>query len=267
MKFEQVERKVKNPPAAQNVARLLDPQSEIKTTENIAKFAVSIPAFNYLPGQTVIRDRVALGLELATAVATVQKAGAPAGRLHNETFVRAFYQYDGTRRYSASRMLDSYKGQFKISREIAVPTHPTFTILENAKQIPVVICGWKSFGLEPDQVRAWLSMLESGLFSFADYSGSPWEVVILSERETGTGLMRMPTVIKAGDYQLFSAADLRELAAMYARALKAAMPLARALWEKREEARKDRQGDDTRRDSPHQSEDRQIEMFADTKRG
>ena len=57
MKFEQVERKVKNPPAAQNVARLLDPQSEIKTTENIAKFAVSIPAFNYLPGQTVIRDR------------------------------------------------------------------------------------------------------------------------------------------------------------------------------------------------------------------
>ena len=110
-------------------------------------------------------------------------------------------------------------------------------------------------------------MLESGLFSFADYSGSPWEVVILSERETGTGLMRMPTVIKAGDYQLFSAADLRELAAMYARAQKAAMPLARALWEKREEARKDRQGDDTRRDSPHQSEDRQIEMFADTKRG
>lgn len=267
MKFEQVERKVINPPAAQNVARLLDPQSEIKTTENIAKFAVSIPAFNYLPGQAVIRDRVALGLDLSTAVATVQRVGAPAGRTHNEAFVRAFYQYDEMRRYTAGRILDSYKGQFKISREIAVPTHPTFTLLENAKQVPVVVCGWKSFGLEPDQIRAWLSMLESGLFSFADYSASPWEVVILAERDTGVGPIRKPTVIKAGDYQLFSAADLRELAAMYARAQKAAMPLARALWEKREEARKERQRDDVHRDPAHQSEDQQIEMFAETKPG
>lgn len=46
MKFEHVEKKVANPPAAHNVARLLDPTCETRTIENIARFAVSIPAFN-----------------------------------------------------------------------------------------------------------------------------------------------------------------------------------------------------------------------------
>lgn len=267
MKFEQVERKVVNPPAAHNVARLLDTQSEIKTTENIAKFAVSIPAFNYLPGLAVIRDRVSLGLELETAVKTVQKTGAPAGRAQNEALVRAFYKYDETRGYSGLRVLDSYKGQFKISREIAVPTQPTFTILEKSKQVPVVLCGWKNFSLQTEQIRAWLSMLESGLFSFADYRTSPWEVVILSEHQSLAGSLRKPTVIGPDHYQLFTTNDLRELAAMYARAQKAAMPLARALWQQREEARVERLRELETGERIQQDDETQIEMFARSKSG
>lgn len=264
MKFEQVEKKVVNPPAAHNVARLLDPDSEVRTTENIAKFAVSIPAFNYLTGQTAIRDRVSMGLNLETAVKTVRNAGSPAGRAQNEALVRAFFAYDDIRRYSDARVLDSYKGQFKISREIAVPTHPTFTLLEKSKQVPIVICGWKKFPLRREQIRAWLSMLESGLFSFADYSASPWEVVVFAEEERAIGAIRQPKVIRPGDYQLFSASDLRDLAAMYSRAQKAAMPLARDLWEKREQARKQRQNESEVRTPIDQRDERQTEMFADS---
>ena len=240
MKFEQVEKKVINPPAAHNVARLLEPDSETKTVENIANFALSIPAFNYLPAQAVIRDRVALGIDLDTGVKTVRQAGAPSGREHNETLVRAFFIHDDSRKYSDARVVSSYVGQFKISRDISVPTSATFTILENGKQVPVVLCGWKSFGLRREQIRAWLSMLDSGLFSFADYADSPWEVLIMAEQDQPDGLIRMPRTISRGEYKLFSASELRDLAMMYAAAQKAAMPLARELWEKREQARSER---------------------------
>lgn len=265
MKFEQVEKKVERPPAAHNVARLLDPESESQTIVNIAKFAVSIPAFNYLGAQTVIRDRVALGLGLETAVRTVRKAGAPAGREQNEALVRGFFSYDDMRKYSDARLVESYQGQFKISRDISVPTSPTFTILEKGKQIPVVLCGWKTFNLRRDQIRAWLSMLESGLFSFADYRTSPWEVLLFPEQDTAEGLVRCPRVIRPGEYNLLNASELRDLAAMYARAQKEAMPLAREIWEKREVARKERTSNE--RDSVYDvgngPDVNQPDLFAD----
>lgn len=240
MKFEQVEKKIARPPAAHNVARLLDPNSELKTTENIANFAVSIPAFNYRCAEVVIRDRVSLGLELETALKTVRTKGAPAGRAQNEALVRAFYEHDKLRNYSAAKPIESYRGQFRISREISVPTVPTFTILEGGCQVPIVVCGWKKFSLRRAQVQVWLSMLDSGLFSFVDYMDSPWEVVLLAEQETPNGKVRTPRTIRRGEYSLLSSSDLAELAAMYSRAQKEAMPLAREIWERREQSRRER---------------------------
>lgn len=250
MKFEQVERKVMRPPAAHNVARLLDPTSELKTTENIARFAVSIPAFNYRPAEVVIRDRVALSLNLETALKTVRGKGSPAGRPQNEALVKAFFKHDETRKYSEARHIESYRGQFKLSRDISVPTAPTFTILEGGRQVPVVLCGWKSFSLRRSQVQAWLSMLESGLFSFADYMDSPWEVVIFPENEYSDVSERLPRTIRRGDYSLLPAGDLADLAAMYARAQKDAMPLAREIWEKREKVRREKAEERRERQSP-----------------
>lgn len=243
MSFDRIERKILRPPAAHNVARLLDPSCEIKTTQNIARFAVGIPSFNYLPATKVCIDRVALGIDLSTALKAVGQKGAPAGREHNASLVRAFWQFDEERAYSKLRMLDNYDGQFRISREIAVPTSPTFTVLEKSKQVPVVLCGWKDFALVQDQVRAWLTILESGLFSFADYRSSPWEVILLPEEDGADGKTRRPLVIRRGDYSLFSEEDMRELASMYSRAQRAAMPIAREMWEKRERRRREKQVD------------------------
>lgn len=241
MTFEQVEKKIQTPPAAHNVARLLEPSSELKTTQNIARFAVSIPSFNYLTAEAMIKDRVSLKLELETAITASRTKGAPAGRLHNEALVKAFYAYDDVRRYSEGRVVDPYNGSFRISRSIVVPTRPTFVILEHGKQVPVVVCGWKNFSLEREQIRVWVSMLASGLFSFADYQDSPWEIALFPEQETSGGSVRLPKIIKPGDYAPLRPSDLAELSAMYARAQKAAMPLARDMWDKRERARKEKE--------------------------
>lgn len=239
MTFEHIEKKIKNPPAAQNVARLLDPSSEIKTTQNIARFAVGIPAFNYNSALAVCKDRVALNLDLGTALKAVSSAGAPAGRAENASLVKAFFQYDKSRGYSDLRSVDTYDGEYRISREIRVPTKPTFVVLEHGKQIPVLVCGWKTFKLERDQIRAWLTMLDSGLFSFADYRSSPWELRLFPEMDTIEGSVRMPICIGPDEYPLFSEREMRELAAMYERAQQAAMPIARELWESREARRRE----------------------------
>lgn len=141
MTFEKIERKIKRPPAAHNVAGLLDPSCELKTTQNIARFAVGMPAFNYLSAMTVCRDRVSLGIDLETGLRAVERVGSPAGRSQNASLVRAFFAHDESRQYSALRVIDSYEGQFMISREIRVPTVPTFTVLEHGKLVPVVLCG------------------------------------------------------------------------------------------------------------------------------
>lgn len=239
MSFDKIERKIVRPPAAHNVARLLDTTCELKTTQNIAKFALGIPTFNYIPAQKMCVDRVSMSLSLPTALLAVAKAGAPAGREQNASLVRAFFEHDDRRGFSNLRVLKNYDGYFRISREILVPTAPTFTVLENGKQVPVVLCGWKDFQLMRDQIRVWLTMLDSGLFSFADYRNSPWEVLLFPEAKVDEGYQRQPICIKPGDYPLFSESDMRELASMYARAQQAAMPIARELWEARESRRRE----------------------------
>ena len=262
MKFEQVERKIVQPPAAHNVARLLDPDSRERTVVNIARFAVSIPAFNYLPALSVIKDRVAMGLNLETGIKTVQKCGAPGGRENNEALVRAFFDHDATRKYSEARAVENFPGQFRISRDISVPTKATFTVLENEKQVPVVICGWKRFPLAPQQIRAWLSMLNDGLFSVTDYIHSPWEVVVYAKEDQSDSDGRVPHIIRPGDYPLFNQRELRELAAMYSQAQKEAMPIARELWQRREERRKEKSVDQPSVNTPHYDDGSQTEMFA-----
>ncbi len=57
----------------------------------------------------------------------------------------------------------------------------------------MVLCGWKDFSLTRDQIRLWMTLLESGLFSYSDYRSSPAEVVLFPEVEISEGLdARMP---------------------------------------------------------------------------
>ena len=82
-----------------------------------------------------------------------------------------------------------------------------------------------------------MTMLESGLFSFGDYRHSPAEVVLFPESDAPghEPKVRHPMVIERGKIDLFSESDMREIAAMFARAQAAAMPIAEAKWQERQE--------------------------------
>lgn len=250
MKFENVKNKIKRPPSVHNLVRLINLNDELKTTKNVVNFALSIPSFNYASGTKMCVERVSIGLDLATALKAVERSGAPAGRAYNADFITAFFNYDEERRYSASQVFESYHGQYRISRDINVPTSPTFTIIENKEQVPVVLCGWKDLMLDKSQIQMWMTMLESGLFSYGDYRHSPGEVAIFPEQGTSETSDRQPLIINRGDYALFSEPDMREIAAMYARAQEAAMPIAEQRWNHREQARKQRDKDRGGYDSP-----------------
>ena len=249
MKFDQIKRKVQHPPAAQNFARLNEPGNIPKTASLIVGFALSIPAFNYVPGTTACRDRVRLQLQLDTALKAVRACGAPAGREHNAEFVQAFYAYDDKRGYSRSPIIDSYEGRYLISREVHVPTKPTFTVFENGKHVPIILCGWKDFELTRDQIRLWMTLLESGLFSYADYSLSPAEIVIFPQVHIAPELdARVPLILRRGDYDLFSEHRMREIAAEYVEAQEMALPIAADKWLERERKRYEKERSEERSD-------------------
>lgn len=267
MKFNSIIRKIKTPPAAQNLVRLIDVDDEAKTTSNVANFALSIPSFNYVSGTKMCVDRVKLGLDLKTALAAVAKSGAPEGRPYNAAYVEAFFQHDEKRGYSALKYVDSYHGQYRISRDINVPTIPTFTIIENGMQIPIVLCGWKDLMLTKSQLKMWLTMLESGLFSYGDYRHSPAEVLIFPEEKIGDESIRQPYIIKRGEIQCYTEAEMRDIVAMYARAQEAAMPIAEMRWHEREERRRQKQRDIINEAPRGDSSDvGQADMFADDDR-
>jgi hypothetical protein len=238
--FEAVAKKISRPPGAQNCARLNVIGDEAATTNLIAKFAVAIPPFNYIPGMTQCRTHVQLGLELETAKNAVLRSGSPAGRDQNAAFVEAFFQHDKIRGYSRCRSVESFNGEFRLSRDIRVPTKPTFTILENGNLVPVSLCGWKSLPLDRSQIRFWMTMLEEGLYSHTDYKRSPAEVAFFLEEPSDTGPIRSPHIIRRGDYSLFSPSEMREQAELYVRAQTAALPIAKAIWEDRQRRRKER---------------------------
>lgn len=258
MKFENVIRKIDHPPSAQNFARLNEPGSIEQTAQRIVTFALGIPAFNYEPGTKACRDKVQFDLSIDTALSSVARAGAPAGRDSNASFVEAFFAFDVERGYSRARFAPSYDGRYLISREIHVPTKATFTIYENGKLVPVVLCGWRSLALSENQVRLWMTLLESGLFSYGDYNNSPAEVVVFAEKRFGKEAAREPLVIRRGDFDLFSESEMREIAAEFVAAQELALPIARARWEERES--RQASNADSAQESPAASPD-QPDLF------
>lgn len=78
-----------------------------------------------------------------------------------------------------------------------------------------------------------MTVLETGLFSYADYRRSPGRMVLFpinSEDE------RAPLVVTRGDYEMLSASELRDQSALYIEA-QTALPIAEQLWHEREAKR------------------------------
>lgn len=236
--FDSIKRKVLRPPSAQNWTRLNAYGDLERTTLLIANFAVGIPSFNYQPGVGACKDRVKLDLDLDTAVKSVRRSGAPAGRMSNESLVRAFYEYDSERRYGAGGFAESFSdGAFRVSRQVLVPTKPTFTIRHSGILSPILLCGWQDFPFDDTHTRLFMTVLEIGLFSFADYRRSPAEVVLFPMTGSGDDRHRVPMIIKRGDFQSLSERQLREQSELYIQAQSAALPIAEQVWRQREEKR------------------------------
>lgn len=237
--FDQIKRKVMRPPSAQNWTRLNAFGDLEKTTLLIAKFAVGFPSFNYIPAVGACKDKVELELDLDTAVKSMRRSGAPAGRASNESLVRAFYSYDSERRYGSQGFAESFEdGAFRVSRDIRVPTKPTFTILNSGLLCPVLVCGWQDFPFDLTHTRLFMTVLELGLFSFADYRRSPAEVALFPMDGQGDDRRRLPKILKRGDYELLSERQLREQSELYIHAQAAALPIAEDVWRKREDKRR-----------------------------
>jgi hypothetical protein len=169
------------------------------------------------------------------------KFGAPAGREQNAAFVKAFYEYNDLRRYSDGRYFDSYNGFFPISREVKIPTKPTFTIIDGKRQVPVVLCGWKSVPLDLAQRRIVCTVYENGLFSFGAYRHSPGEIVFFPEFETDQGPVRMPELWRRGEYGLLSLGEVRDLLEFYALAQEQAIPIIREKWAEKAERQREKE--------------------------
>lgn len=256
--LERVLAKVANPPAPQNWVRLIVPGDLVHTSKKIASFALGVPEFNYVVGTKMCHDLVRNQLELDTAIKACERYGAPAGREQNADFVRAFYAYNERRKYSDGRYFDSYNGFFPIARETKMPTKPAFTVIENKKQVPVVLCGWKSVPLDFGQRRIVSTVYESGLFSYGPYRHSPGEIVFFPECETEEGLQRFPEVWRRGEFGLLTVGEIKDLLEFYALAHEAAIPLIRDKWAEKERRGRER-GEEDQPDGGRPS--LQIDLF------
>jgi hypothetical protein len=85
--------KLDRPPSGPNWVRFIGADAP-STTKAIVSFAKGIPPFTYQTGYAAIKDRIQLGIDLATAIEIVKRGGAPAGKGQNEELVRAFFAHD-----------------------------------------------------------------------------------------------------------------------------------------------------------------------------
>lgn len=260
--LESVLKKVANPPAPQNWVRLIEPDDLWQTARKIAAFALGVPEFNYVVGTKMCHDKVKHDLDLSTALKACARYGAPAGREQNASFVKAFYAFDANRRYSEARYFDSYSGFFPTSREVKIPTKATFTIIENKKQVPVVLCGWKSVPLDFTQRKIVSTVYESGLFSYGPYRHSPAEIVFFPEFETDDGFERFPEVWKRGEFGLLTSAEIRDLLEFYALAQEQAVPIIHEKWAQKEKRRQEKERADQNTDGDGEQQPiAQIDLF------
>ena len=200
-------RRLDRPPAGHNWVRFVWDSPE-KTAKAILSFLKGIPPFTYRPGSRAIKDRVELGIDLATAVKLVTEHGPPAGRLQNREFVEAFFQYDEVRRYSSSNPVEFENGLFRVSREISVPIAPLSVIRERGKFVPLFACGWSSNPLSVLQRRLLMTIIDDAFLSLTDYQNSPAEILFFPKGFGDEKDKRVPELWTRGDYELLSRHEL-----------------------------------------------------------
>lgn len=113
-------KKIDRPPYVHNWVRYNDPD-EAKTTKGIVNFIRSAPPITYIAGSPIIRDRILLGLDRATALQAAKTRGRANSRELVFEFVSAFYDYDLLRNYSGLPSYDQFVEPYRAGREVKIP--------------------------------------------------------------------------------------------------------------------------------------------------
>ncbi|QCI65199.1 hypothetical protein [Phreatobacter stygius] len=198
--------KLDKPPSAPNWVRFIG-DDEHSTAKAILRWIRAIPPFTYQPAARVCKDRIELGISLRDGLTAVDRSGAPAGRGSNSSLVRAFFEYDQDRRYSARNPMQSAREYFRVSRDILVPVEALSVIVEERQIVPVFLCGWSKLPLTTRQRRLLVTIYEDAYFSLTDFQNSPGEMLFFPKSKEGE---RDSELWMRGDYQLLTDSELRE---------------------------------------------------------
>jgi hypothetical protein len=218
---QKILKKLDRPPSAANFVRFID-DSVLKTTKYIVSFAVGMPLFNYQDAYKQMRDRIQFGISIETALRGIEGRGSPLGRMHNNSLICAFFNWDRVRRYSASNIVEFETAYYRVSREILVPVSPLSVIRENGKFLSLFVCGWNNLTLNLLQRRFLRTIYEDAFLSLTDYSTSPAEFLFFPQDKTLTDLQNLPFEIPKkmirkhevwdrNDYEVLSNSDVNEL--------------------------------------------------------
>ena len=219
--FEKILKKLDRPPAGPNFVRLLADEP-IRATKNIVSLVLGMPQFHYQDAQLVMRDRISHRISLETALKAIEGRGAPIGRKHNRSLIRAFFEYDQTRKYSASNPIGFERGYYSISRDIKVPVEPLSVILENGKFTSIFACGWSDVDCLSDTQRRFLStMTEDAFLSLTDYQDGPAEYLFFPKVKSkvidvmNADPLRVAEVWQRDKYKKLSKFEMSELIQIY----------------------------------------------------
>lgn len=239
--------KLDRPPAGPNWVRFIGADVP-STTKSIVSFAKGVPEFTYQTGYAAIKDRIQLGIDLATALGIVKRRGAPAGKSQNEELVRAFFAHDDERGYAAKNPIEFERGHFLVSREVQVPVAPLSVSREEGKFLPIFVCGWSTLSLTLMQRRLLVTICEDAFLSLTDFQDGPAEYLFFPKG--GESKQRSPEIWQRGDYEQLSGGQLSDCIEMFLEARDEARRILMEEWHRQRE-----QSDTTSAAAPAEMDD------------
>ena len=241
--------KVERPPYAHNWVRYNHPTVP-ETTKALVSFIMGAPQITYVAGMPIIRDRIVLGLDRATALRAAATKGHKKSQPYVSKFVEAFLDYDEVRQYSGLPAYDQYVAPYQINRDIRIPVKPLVVISEGGVLKPIFVVGWATMPLTLFQRQLLMTVLEDAVFSLTDFQNSPGEFLSFPHLKGSNSAQRTPLIWKRGDYGLLSATRMKEQAETYLEALASA----KAIIAEKQKAKAKQQPSDTPDEASIQTE-------------
>jgi hypothetical protein len=219
-KADAIFKKLDRIPAAPNFVRY-NFDDLVKTVKAYVGFAKGMPTVSYVEGMKIIKDLVLGLIDAKQARIAADRLRESPSREAIIGFVDAFCSYAAYRNYTATPAFMDFATSYQIGRALFVPVKPTLVARENGKFIPIFAFGWKSVPLSSFQRRLLMTILEDAIFSLTDFQDSDAEIVFLPEIDG----IRQPEIWHRGDYQLLSAAELKNQMELFLSAREMAYPI------------------------------------------